>query len=134
MHQAGRLQETHEAFKDKVDFYMVYLREAHPTDGWRPARHIEIEDPKNFGDRAKVAKQCSKALELSVPFLVDDMQDSVGKAYHAHPDRLFILDADGKVAYRGARGPRGFKVEQMEQALKKIIAPAPVDTESEGDE
>ncbi len=64
-------------------------------------------------------------------FLVDDMKDTVAKAYNAHPDRLFILGADAKVAYRGDRGPRGFKVDEMEAALKKIVA-ASETTESNG--
>ena len=49
------------------------------------------------------------------------MKNTVATAYNAMPDRLFILGADGKIAYRGARGPRGFKVDEMEQALKKLL-------------
>jgi hypothetical protein len=70
-----------------------------------------------------VAKGCGEALDLGMPILVDDMQDSVSKAYHAHPDRLFIVGADNKVKYRGDRGPRGFKVDEMEAALKKLLVP-----------
>ena len=33
-----------------------------------------------------------------------------------------FLSADGKIAYRGARGPRGFKVDEMEQELQKLVA------------
>ena len=50
------------------------------------------------------------------------MKDTVAKAFSAMPDRLFILDAGGKIAYRGDRGPRGFKVDEMEQALVKLLA------------
>ncbi len=62
-------------------------------------------------------------IELTMPQLVDDMKDTVAQAYNAMPDRLFILGADGKIAYRGARGPRGFKVTEMEQALQKLLKP-----------
>jgi len=54
--------------------------------------------------------------------LVDDMMDSVAKAYSAMPDRLFILDAEGKIAYRGERGPRGFRVDEMEKAILKLLS------------
>ena len=64
-------------------------------------------------------------LKLSLPVLVDDMENTVAAAYHAMPDRLFIVGADGKIAYRGARGPRGFDVEEMEAALKTILQAAP---------
>ncbi len=100
----------------------MYIREAHPSDGWRPAQHVKIEDPKTLGEREDVAKGCSGALELSMPFLVDDMRDTVAKAYNAKPDRLFILDAQSKVAYRGDRGPRGFKVDEMVKSLEKLLA------------
>ena len=56
-----------------------------------------------------------------LPLLVDDMKNTVATAYNALPDRLFVLSADARIAYRGERGPRGFKVDEMEQALKKML-------------
>ena len=64
-----------------------------------------------------------------MPVLVDDMRDTVSKAYAADPDRLFIVGADAKIAFSGDRGPRGFDVDAMEKALKAILKPA---TEAEG--
>jgi hypothetical protein len=60
-------------------------------------------------------------LKLTMPLLVDDMKNTVGNAFHGHPDRLFILSPDGKIAYRGERGPRGFNVDEMTAALKKLL-------------
>ena len=90
-------------------------------DSPRPARHIKIEQPKTFAERTEVAHSCSSALSLTLPMLVDDMENTVAKAYNAFPDRLFILGADGRIAYRGDRGPRGFKVDEMEKALQKLL-------------
>jgi hypothetical protein len=120
-----RLQDVYERFKDRADFYWIYVREAHPADGFRPARHVSIEQPTTFVRREQVAGACSADLKLSIPVLVDDMEDTVAKAYNALPDRLFILNADGTVAYRGARGPRGFTIDEMEQALAKLVPEAP---------
>jgi hypothetical protein len=33
------------------------------------------------------------------------------------PARLYLIDADGKVAYKSGRGPFGFKPGELEQAL-----------------
>lgn len=99
------------------------MREAHPTGGRRPARHVEIEQPTTFGRREEIAQSCCASLKLDLPMLVDDMDDTVAKAFHAMPDRLFILGAGGRIAYRGDRGPRGFKVDEMEKALKKLLEP-----------
>jgi len=116
------LQKVAARFKQRADFIWIYIREAHPTDGRRPAKHVEVEQPKTFEARFDVAQRCSGAIDLGMPQLVDDMKDSCAKAYNAMPDRLFILGADGRIAYRGARGPRGFKVDEMEQALTKLLA------------
>jgi len=52
-----------------------------------------------------------------MPMVVDDMDDHVGHLYSGMPDRLYVLDADGRVVYKGGRGPFGFKVGEMEQTL-----------------
>ncbi len=59
-----------------------------------------------------------------MPVCVDDMNDTVAKAYNAMPDRLFVLKSDGTIGYRGDRGPRGFRVDEMENALEGILAAA----------
>lgn len=122
-----RLQKAYDAFKDRADFVWVYIREAHPSDGFRPARHVSIEQPGTFGRREEVAASCASHFKLTIPVLVDDMEDSVAKAYNAFPDRLFILSANGTIAYRGDRGPRGFKVDEMHAALAKLLADTPKD-------
>jgi len=82
---------------------------------------VEVEQPTTFALRREVAETCAAAFEISLPILVDDMQDSVANAYNALPDRIFILGGDGKVAFRGARGPRGFAVDEMERALAAMV-------------
>ena len=77
--------------------------------------------PDSFEDRTKVAGQCAAALSLSIPVYVDDMKNTVATAYNAMPDRLFIVGTDGKIAYRGDRGPRGFKPDDMAKALEKLL-------------
>ena len=72
-------------------------------------------------EREKAASSCLADLKITIPTLVDDMKDSVGNAYSAHPDRLFIINAEGKVAYSGGRGPWGFKPDEMKAALEKML-------------
>ena len=69
-----------------------------------------------------MATACAGKISLTIPMVIDDMQNSVATAYNAMPDRIFILSADGKIAFRGDRGPRGFDVEQLEQELRRILA------------
>jgi hypothetical protein len=83
---------------------------------------VKIDQPKTFERRDEVAGKCTADLKLTMPVLVDDMQNTLSTAYNAMPDRLFIVGADAKIAYRGDRGPRGFDADAMAAALKKILA------------
>jgi hypothetical protein len=37
------------------------------------------------------------------------------------PDRLYVIDRNGRVAYKSGRGPRGFKPQEMQQALMLLL-------------
>jgi alkylhydroperoxidase family enzyme len=49
------------------------------------------------------------------------MEDHVGHLYSGMPDRLYLIDRDGRVAYKGGRGPFGFKVGELEQSLVMML-------------
>jgi hypothetical protein len=101
------------------------VREAHPTDGWRSPSNdkvgIAIAQPKTLSERTDVAKTCCATLNISMPLVVDDIDDRVGHSYSGMPDRLYVIDRNGRVAYRGGRGPFGFKPGEMEQALIMLL-------------
>ena len=100
-------------YGDRVAFLGIYVREAHPTDGWPlPSNQkagIALSQPVDLGERFAVAKKCCTLLKMTMPLLVDELDDRVGHAYSGMPDRLYLIDQDGKVAYKGGRGPFGFK-------------------------
>jgi len=121
MRLAGRLQKIYESHSKEADFWWVYIQEAHPTDGRRPSRTVKIESHKTLDDRKDAAEGCIAASSLKVPVLLDDMEDSVASAYSAKPERFFILDAKGKVAYAGKRGPHGVDLDAMEARLKELL-------------
>jgi hypothetical protein len=111
----------YERYRDRAEFLAVYVREAHPTDGWRMSFNdhfgVAITQPRTFLDRVAAGKTCNEKLEVRMPLLVDTIDDRVGRAYSAVPDRLYVLDPDGTVVYKSGRGPFGFKPGEMEQAL-----------------
>jgi hypothetical protein len=104
-----------------VQFLAVYVREAHPTDGWRVEGNdrsgISILQPTTTSDRTRVAVRCCSSLHVTMPMVVDTVDDLVGHAYSGMPDRLYIISRDGRVVYKGGRGPFGFNAGEMEQAL-----------------
>ena len=69
---------------------------------------ISVQDPKTYDERVKVATKACDVLKIRIPCLVDGMNDEANKAYAAWPDRLYVVDRDGKIAVAGGQGPRGF--------------------------
>lgn len=101
------------------------MREAHPTDGWRMTSNdkagVVFAQPKTYAERQSVAASCSTTLKMSIPLLVDTIDDTVGHAYSGMPDRLYLIDRRGQVAYKGGRGPFGFKPAELGQAIALLL-------------
>ena len=115
----------HAQYKDQAQFLIVYIKEAHPSDDWanRVNERLKyIKDPTNLFERYQVANTCVNDLKVTIPCLIDDMNNSAARAYKGWPDRLYIVSKDGKIAYRGGPGPNGFLPHEMENALKKELA------------
>lgn len=103
---------------------MVYIEEAHAFDGERPMGRGGpiVEEPETLDERKELARTCSGALDMSpMPMLIDDMKNTTATAYAALPDRLYLVGKDGKIAYAGGKGPRGFKPSELEEAIKKEL-------------
>jgi thiol-disulfide isomerase/thioredoxin len=123
--QAGALEKLYARYKDEVDFYAIYIRDAHPTDGWQmnvnERAGVLVEQPKTQEARHLVASNCAKTLGLSMPMLVDTIDDKYNRAYSGFPDRLYLIDREGKIIYKGGRGPMGYKPRELEQTLIMLL-------------
>lgn len=61
--------------------------------------------PKNLEQRLYIANDFIKRFKYPVPFGVDDMSNQAEGAYSAWPERLYVIDEGGHIAYRGGMGP-----------------------------
>jgi Iodothyronine deiodinase len=106
-----------------VAFLVVYITEAHPSDVWQMESNIKdkvvFASPRTEEERAFVAGACVRKLGVEIPALLDEFGNSTESAYTAWPDRLYLIDGAGKVAYKSKPGPFGFKPEELEAALRK---------------
>jgi type I thyroxine 5'-deiodinase len=113
---------------------VVYILEAHPLDAWQDEDNqkakIAVASPTTFAERCAVADTCATKLALRLPAVIDDLENSTESAYTAWPDRLYVIDREGRIAYKSQPGPFGFKPLEVEQALKRLLptpaAPAQV--------
>ena len=96
-----------------------------PADGWKMSSNdkvgVTLNQPKTLEARNLVASKCCQALHLAMSLLVDTIDDQVNRAYSGFPDRLYLIDRQGKVAYKGGRGPYGYKPRQPEQSVLMLL-------------
>lgn len=120
-----RLNELYNSYKDRVEFFLIYIREAHPANGWQvPNNLIEnviYEEPTTDEERTDVASACQIALDIEMPMLVDRIDNDVEEKYVGLPMRQFLIDAEGRVVYAGDKGPFGWNDEAFEEALQGLL-------------
>ena len=120
-----RLNELYNTYRDRVEFFLIYIREAHPANGWQvPNNLIEdviFEEPTTDEERTEVASACQIALDIEMPMLVDRIDNDVEEKYVGLPMRQFLIDAEGRVVYAGDKGPFGWNDEAFEEALQELL-------------
>jgi thiol-disulfide isomerase/thioredoxin len=125
------VEAVYRRHKDQATFVMVYVREAHPTDGWKMDSNgrfgVAVKQPTTYPERVEVCEQFRKKLTPELTVVVDEITDPVGTAYSGMPARLYVIDQRGKVAYKSGRGPFGFKPGEMEQALVMTLLESQTD-------
>ena len=103
----------------------MYITEAHPSDVWQMQSNIKDEvvfaSPKDDEERALVAGACVRKLGIQIPAVLDEFGNSTEQAYTGWPDRLYLIDATGHVAYKSKPGPFGFKSEELGAALARLV-------------
>jgi Iodothyronine deiodinase len=73
-------------------------------------------------ERFVAAREGVERLGLTMPVLVDDMDDAVSEAFAAWPERLYVAEPDGRLAYVGGPGPFEFDPDAATSALAALVA------------
>ena len=112
-------------YKADIPFLLVYVREAHPTDGAQAPQNIRdgvlLSSAKTQAEKNGYADVCVIKLDIHFPALVDKMDNHVELAYAGWPDRLYLIGKDGRVVYKSAPGPAGFIASELETAIRKTL-------------
>ena len=112
-------------YRDRASFFVVYIREAHPSDLWQMGinvrENVVYESPQNVDERADLANICVRNLGIEFPAIVDSFDNATDLAYSGWPDRLYVIARDGTVAYKSAPGPFGFQPDEMERVLAGLV-------------
>jgi hypothetical protein len=114
-------------YKDRADFLTVYVREAHPTDEWQMKSNVKEDvcyaQPKTLEQRVAIAQDFVQRQKYPLPFGIDDMNNAADLAYSAWPERLYVIDEHGHIAYAGGMGPFNYDPEEVRAWLTKRFGP-----------
>jgi hypothetical protein len=82
---------------------------------------VVLNQHQSLAERETAAQTCSLRLDLSIPTLLDEMSNEVDYAYAALPERLYLIDPEGRVAFRGDAGPMGFLPDLLDAAIQELL-------------
>jgi hypothetical protein len=83
--------------------------------------NVLFRSPRDEQERASVAGACVRKLHIKFPALIDSFNNQVETAYTGWPDRLYLIQPDGRVAYKSKPGPFGFHPDDLADAIKQLI-------------
>jgi type I thyroxine 5'-deiodinase len=81
---------------------------------------VVYASPTDATAREDLANVCVVKLGIEFPAIVDNFDDATDTAYSGWPDRLYVIDREGRVAYKSKPGPFGFKPDELERALAAL--------------
>jgi type I thyroxine 5'-deiodinase len=115
----------YQRYRKDVEFFVVYIGEAHPSDAWQVPSNIKdrvvYASPTTENERSSLAGVCVTRLGIKLPALVDGLDDATEKAYAGWPDRLYLVGRDGRIVYKTKPGPFGFKPADLEAEIRKLV-------------
>ncbi len=136
-----RLKELFEQYQDRVEFIVVYVKEAHASDRWWLGRsrtqrlmnelsgqlaRTDAKEPVTLEQRRKVAASCQANLfDGVVPLYVDTMDNRVAQLYTSRPTRIYFIDREGRVVYNPGIGPFGFNPDHLEPVIERYLSQSP---------
>lgn len=108
-----------------MSFFVVYIREAHPTDLWQLQSNerdgVLFRSAASTEERSETASICVRKLGIKFPALIDEISNPTEEAYTGWPDRLYLIDSNGAITYKSKPGPFGFKPDELASELANLF-------------
>ncbi len=82
--------------RDAANVVFVYIAEAHALDEWQMQSNVDegvlLRQHVTIDERFAAAREGVERLGLTMPVLVDGMDDAVSEAFAAWPERLYVAE------------------------------------------
>lgn len=113
---APSVQSLYDEFSDRIDFIMLYVREAHPGEHYRQAETIE--------EKLENAQTLKQFYDIPWTVAVDNINGDLHRALDPKPNAAFLMDSDGKILFRSLWAADRDTLHQALSAASEKRAPA----------
>ncbi|MBS1585375.1 MAG: hypothetical protein JSS82_07485 [Bacteroidetes bacterium] len=105
-HHVPDLEQIAAVYKDKLNIYIVYQIEAHPTDVAGPLsdkidlamenviQELEYKQPKTFGQRKAMTDTLVAKMGVKTTILIDGPNNDFWKLYGPAPNDAYLIDTN----------------------------------------
>jgi hypothetical protein len=117
------MEQLYQDYRDLAEFFLIYTTEAHAIDDKHPvkyAKKLGIREHTTYGERCTVADRLMMDKKLTIPCLIDNMDNTNQEAYKSWPTRVFLVRTDGSLGVAAKRGPWGYRPGR--EAVRKWLA------------
>jgi hypothetical protein len=96
----GTLRGLTQEYGSSVDFLAVYITEAHARDEWFAGSKLSnCSQPTTRKERLTLANELMESKKVSIPMLVDDIDNRFESTFACWPVRFYIFQ-NGRIALK----------------------------------
>uniref|UniRef100_A0A4W3J864 Iodothyronine deiodinase n=3 Tax=Callorhinchus milii TaxID=7868 RepID=A0A4W3J864_CALMI len=109
-----------ERYAEVADFLLVYVDEAHPSDGWALRSRFQLRRHRSQEERCSAAGLLARefGLPAACGVVADLMDNNANRAYGVAFERLCVVQSQ-KIAYLGGKGPFFYNLNGVREWLER---------------
>lgn len=117
----SEFNSLYENWKNCADFAVVYLREAHAADEWPMGSHVKLCQARTLQERLAAARGFIANTGLAIPLVYADcIDDRFMREFAAHPQRFFVLGANGTLLFKARPHEGGYDIRDLHESLEEL--------------
>lgn len=103
-----------------MQWLLVYICEAHASDEWPIGAPVTIAQHKTLEQRQKACGGCLQSLGVSIPTVLDSMDNSFNDTYACWPLRFYLLD-NGIIEHIAQPSEGAYNPDEIDEFLRKKL-------------
>lgn len=82
-------------------------------------QNICYMQPRTFPERVAIANDFVTRFHFPLPIAIDPMDNAADRIYGGWPERIYIIDEQGRIVYRGGLGPFNYHPQEARAWLER---------------